>query len=96
MFIGRDYQNTKSYSEKFAGTIDDEVKLLIDRAYQDCEKILKDNADKITQVTEYLLAHETMSGSQFRACMEGENIGENTQTSLFEAFVEENSENNEE
>ena len=96
VFIGRDYQSTKSYSEKFAGTIDDEVKLLIDRAYQDCEKILKDNADKITQVTEYLLAHETMSGSQFRACMEGENIGENTQTSLFEAFVEENSENNEE
>ena len=32
VFIGRDYQTTKSYSEKVAGTIDDEVRALIDKA----------------------------------------------------------------
>ncbi len=89
VFIGRDYQTTKSYSEKVAGTIDDEVKALIDQAYRQCQQILKDNADKVHQVAEYLLAHETMSGSQFRACMEGNAIDEHGQTSLFEAFAEE-------
>ena len=89
LFIGRDYQSTKSYSEKVAGTIDDEVKDLIDRAYRQCEQILRDNADKVNQVSDFLLSNETMSGSQFRACMEGQEIGENTQTSLFREYVDE-------
>ena len=89
LFIGRDYQSTKSYSEKVAGTIDDEVKDLIDRAYRQCEQILRDNADKVNQVSDFLLSNETMSGSQFRACMEGKEIGENTQTSLFQEYVDE-------
>ena len=77
------------YSEKVAGTIDDEVKDLIDRAYRQCEQILRDNADKVNQVSDFLLSNETMSGSQFRACMEGKEIGENTQTSLFQEYVDE-------
>jgi cell division protease FtsH len=89
LFIGRDYQSTKSYSEKVAGTIDDEVKALIDQAYRRCEQILRDNADKVTQVSEFLLGNETMSGSQFRACMEGEEIGENNQSSLFQEYMDE-------
>jgi len=89
LFIGRDYQSTKSYSEKVAGTIDDEVKALIDQAYRHCEQILRDHADKVTQVSEFLLNNETMSGSQFRACMEGQEIGENTQSTLFQEYVEE-------
>ena len=46
VFIGRDYQTTKSYSEKTAATIDDEVKALIDRAYDHCRQILSDNRVK--------------------------------------------------
>ncbi len=71
VFIGRDYQTTKSYSEKVAGTIDDEVKALVDRAYAQCADILKANEDKLKAVADFLLEHETMSGAQFRACMEG-------------------------
>ncbi len=40
VFIGRDYQQTKSYSEQVAGSIDEEVKSLTDRAYQQCEQML--------------------------------------------------------
>lgn len=40
VFIGRDYEKTKSYSEKVAGNIDDEVKALIDAAYEKCKTIL--------------------------------------------------------
>ena len=85
VFIGRDYQTTKSYSEKFAGTIDDEVKLLVDKAYAQCADILKSNEDKLKAVADFLLEHETMSGAQFRACMEGNPIPmDKTETVFFD------------
>ncbi len=70
VFIGRDYQTTKSYSEKVAATIDDEVKALIDRAYEHCRRILSENNDKVQKVTEFLLDHESMPGAQFVSCMD--------------------------
>ena len=88
VFIGRDYQTTKSYSEKVAATIDDEVKLLIDKAYAHCRQILSDNADKLNALTEYLLDKESISGDQFEALMEGREIAEMSQTSLFDGFEE--------
>ena len=88
VFIGRDYQTTKSYSEKVAATIDDEVKILIDRAYAHCKEILEKDADKLHAVVDYLLEHETMSGEQVAACMEGREIGEGTDTAMFDGFDE--------
>ena len=86
LFIGRDYQSTKSYSEKVAGTIDDEVKTLIDKAYSHCEQILTRDAEKLKQVVKFLLEHETMTGKQFADCMEGRPIRTEGDTSLFDAF----------
>ncbi len=86
VFIGRDYQNTKSYSEKTAATIDDEVKALIDRAYDHCRKILSENADKLNRVVEFLLEKESMTGEQFAAIMEGRKVGESSSTSMFDGF----------
>ena len=88
VFIGRDYQTTKSYSEKYAATIDDEVKLLVDKAYDHCRKLLSDNAEKMHAVVKYLLEHENMTGEQFKACMEGKEIGESSDTSLLDSFDE--------
>ena len=88
VFIGRDYQTTKSYSEKVAGTIDEEVKSLIDRAYDHCRKLLTDHADKLQKLSDYLLANESISGEQFARMMEGKELGEATQTVLFDGFEE--------
>ena len=88
VFIGRDYQNTKSYSEKYAASIDDQVKLLIDKAYDHCRKLLSDNGEKLRAVVDYLLEHESMTGEQFAACMEGREIGDASQTSMFDDFRE--------
>ena len=74
VFIGRSYERTKSYSEQVAGLLDGEVRAIIDRAYSHCEKILQDDREKLFQVVEFLLAHETMSGDQFQACMEGRQV----------------------
>ena len=87
VFIGRDYQQTKSYSEAVAGTIDEEVKALIDRAYRHCEQLLQEHAGELNRVVEYLLVNETMTGKQFTACMEGKEIAEQT-ASLFDSFRE--------
>ena len=86
VFIGRDYQTTKSYSEAVAGTIDEEVKNLIDKAYAQCCDILKTNEAKLQEIVEYLLEHETMSGEQFANCMEGKAISEASSTALFDGF----------
>ncbi len=88
VFIGRDYQTTKSYSEKVAGTIDDEVKALIDKAYDHCRQILTDNAEKLHQVVQFLLDKESMTGEQFEEMMKGEEVTEASATALFDRFQE--------
>ena len=89
LFIGRDFERTKSYSEKIAGTMDEEVKLLMDKAYQHCAEILTRDQEKLQKVVDFLLAHETMSGSQFEQCMQGQQITEGSSGSLFDAFRKE-------
>ena len=89
VFIGRDYQTTKSYSEKVAGTIDDQVKILVDKAYAQCAEILKANEDKVMAVVDHLLEHETMTGKQFEDCMAGREISEATKVSIFDAHKDE-------
>ena len=86
VFIGRDYQTTKSYSEKVAGTIDDEVRALIDKAYDHCKQILTDNSDKLHEVVDFLLEKETMTGEQFEAIMQGREVGDASSTSMFDGF----------
>lgn len=86
VFIGRDYQTTKSYSEKVAGIIDDEVKSLIDKAYDDCKRILTENGEKLQMVADYLLANETITGAQFEDLMEGRELGEASTTALTDGF----------
>ena len=88
VFIGRDYQTTKSYSEKTAATIDDEVKALIDKAYDHCRQILSDNSEKLHQVVEFLLEKESMTGEQFEAIMKGKEVGESSATAMFDGFAE--------
>ena len=87
IFVGRDYERTKSYSEQTAGAIDAEMKKVVDAAYARCEQILQENAEKLQAVAEFLLAHETMSRKQFEACMQGAVIPE-TAESFFEAAQE--------
>ncbi len=65
VFIGKTMGQTRSYSEKTAAEIDDEVKAIIDRAYARCEEILTARREALTTVVEYLLAHETVTGEEF-------------------------------
>jgi cell division protease FtsH len=73
IFIGRDFGTTKSYSEETAGIIDEEVKRIFDEASTVCEKILREHADLLRGVAEYLLRNESMDGEDFNYyCEHGE------------------------
>ena len=65
IFIGRDFGQTKSYSEETAGMIDEEVKKIFDEAAQRCEAILTEHAEQLSALAEYLLANETIEKEAF-------------------------------
>jgi cell division protease FtsH len=65
IFIGRDFGQTKSYSEETAGIIDEEVKAIFDKATEICTQILTEHADQIRDIAEYLLVNETMEAEEF-------------------------------
>ena len=74
VFIGRNYEKTKSYSERIAGDIDDEVHTILQRAYEHCVRLLREHDDQLCRVAEFLLAHDNMTRPQFEAAMEGKTI----------------------
>ena len=69
VFIGRDYEKSKPYSERVAGDIDDEVKAIIDRAYRRCQEILTDHRDQLEKIAKYLEEYETMDRATFEKAM---------------------------
>ena len=72
VFLGRDFNKTKAYSEGVAAEIDAEVRRIIEEAYQRTEQILKENMDKLEVVAKALIRVETLDGDQFEALYTGE------------------------
>ena len=74
IFIGRDYGQTKSYSEESAARIDCEIQQILRSCYQQCEDILKAHIPQLRQVSDYLLEHETMDGKTFADIMDAPEV----------------------
>ena len=70
VFLGAGYEKTRSYSEASAAKIDEEVRMLMDRAFDACEKILAAHGEKVQSVAAFLLEHETMNAETFKTHME--------------------------
>ena len=65
VFIGRDWGHEKSYSEETAGIIDEEIKNIIDKAYEQAKAILSEHRDKLDRVAEVLVEKEKITGEEF-------------------------------
>ena len=65
IFIGRDFGQTKSYSEETAAIIDEEVKAIFDEAAKRCEAILTEHGEQLRGLAEYLLVNETIEADEF-------------------------------
>ena len=65
VFIGRSMAQTKNYSEEVAALIDQEIKGLIDGAYNRCVEILSARRNELDFVADYLLKYENMDAAAF-------------------------------
>ena len=67
VFLGRDFAQSKNYSEETAGIIDEETKIIIDKAYNRAVQILSDHIDKLHAVAKVLLEKEKIDSEEFEA-----------------------------
>ena len=65
VFLGRDFATSRNLSDETASLIDREIKSMIDGAYERCRNLIQQHIDKLHQIAEYLLKHETMDGEEF-------------------------------
>ena len=67
VFLGRDWTQTRNYSEETSAKIDEEVKKIIDKAYNRAKEILTMHSDKLHTVANILLEKEKIDGEEFDA-----------------------------
>ena len=72
VFLGKDFSTRKNYSEETASEIDEEVKAIIEEAYDAAKKILTEHMEQLTNVAEGLLAVETLDNAQFEQLYDGD------------------------
>jgi len=67
VFLGREIAEQRNYSEKVAEEIDEEVRRIVDRAYQTARKVLVENRAKLEQLAKHLIEVETIEGEALQA-----------------------------
>ncbi len=72
VFLGRDFNSSKGYSEQTAALIDAEIKRIIDEAYAKAKEVLNMMRTKLDFVAEFLVKNEIMDDEQFKAAMEND------------------------
>ena len=70
VFMGRDFGQTKDYSEQVAYELDKEVKRIIDEKYALAKHILTENRDILNELAASLLEHETINAEEFDEIIE--------------------------
>jgi len=70
VFLGRDFNQTKNYSDDTATLIDSEVKAIVTKAYDGAKEVLTEYMDRLHFIAEFLLKNEIMEEEQFIRAME--------------------------
>ena len=76
IFVGRDYQQTKAYSEEIAKDIDEEIKNIIDEAHKRAVAIIKEHKDLIENLCKILIEKETIYHEEFKMLYDGASVEE--------------------
>jgi cell division protease FtsH len=71
VFLGREIHEERDYSDSIAEAIDREVQVLIDTAHSRAQEILRDHRDKLVEVANYLMQHETVEGEMIKRLFDG-------------------------
>ena len=72
VFLGKDYNTVRNYSEEIAKDIDEEIRRIVTTGYDRCEAILNEHIDKLHELADYLIKNEKIDGEQFIKLMNGE------------------------
>lgn len=70
VFIGRDYGQTKAYSEQIAYEIDQEVRRILMEAHDKAREIIETHRDKHKLIAEKLLEFETLDAKAIKSLFE--------------------------
>lgn len=70
VFLGRDYNKTKNFSDQVALEIDKAVRTIIEDCYEKALKILKENKDLVNLLADALVEHETLTKEQIECLVE--------------------------
>ena len=71
VFLGRDFGHQKSYSEKVAADIDEEVRSILDNAMETALSLIRTHKDKMEELAEQLIMKEKLTAEEFEQIMEG-------------------------
>jgi cell division protease FtsH len=80
VFLGRDLTSRRNYSEEVAAEIDQEIRKIVDEAYEKAERILKENMDRLHMIAKALLKMETLNADQFEKIFSGKLVIEDDDT----------------
>ena len=70
VFLGRDYDKVKNFSDTVALEIDQEVRKIVDGCYKQATKILKENKDLVFRISDVLIKHETITKEEIEELVE--------------------------
>ena len=76
VFLGEELVRSQSHAPETLRKIDDEVRKLLGRCYEDAERIVEENKDKIEAITRALMTYETLTGDEVAGIIVGKSIEE--------------------
>jgi cell division protease FtsH len=74
VFLGRDFMSRNNYSEHTARLIDQEVKAMLEKLYDEAYQLLSDNRETLDRITEALLERETLDRAELKILLKGETL----------------------
>lgn len=76
VFLGKDFSSQKNFSDQTAKLIDQEVKTLIMGGYDKATELLTTHLDKLEQMAQALLEHETLNAQEIKDIIDGKSVSD--------------------
>ncbi|MDB9494750.1 ATP-dependent zinc metalloprotease FtsH3 [Spirulina major CS-329] len=74
VFLGRDIASDRDFSDETAAVIDEEVRKLVDRAYDRAKEVLTDNRHVLDKLAEVLVEKETVDSEELQAILDSNEV----------------------
>ncbi|MFA7078723.1 MAG: ATP-dependent zinc metalloprotease FtsH [Syntrophomonas sp.] len=92
VFLGRDINRDRNYSDAVAYAIDKEAKQYMENSYKKAEGILRTNMERLDKVAALLIEKETIDADEFEAIMQGTPLTDDSQAKAENTSDQDNSE----